>query len=71
MKNDHKRAFGLSFGCLRGETKFEDKKESKKEEYKGEKFGSPCPNFSRNSHAISSLFQVFIMSMKCPRSNLK
>ena len=69
------KCIGLVFWVLTGETslkgKSEEKKGSKKEACRGDNFSSPCPSFSSDSHAISSPFQVFIMSMKCPRSNPK
>ena len=74
MKKNHLSAIDLSFGCAIGETHIERQKEAKREEFmskQGKKFCSPCPSFSSNSHAISSPFQVFIMSMKCPSSNPK
>ena len=71
MKRDHKRAFGLVFWVLTGETKFEDKKWSKKGSEAREKILEPFPRNSSDSHAILSPFQVFIKSMKCPRSTPK
>ena len=71
MKKYHLSAFVLASWVHTGETKFEDKKWSKKEAKQGRKFGSPFPKISSDYHAISSPFQMFIMSVKDPRSKPK
>ena len=62
---------GLSFGGLTSETNCGKAKVKTKGKHAREKICSPFPRNSSDSHAISSPFQVFIMSMKCPRSNPK
>ena len=74
MKNDHLSEIGLVLGVHTGGIKIKGKSEEKREakgSIQGRKFCSPSPSQASDSHAISSPFQVFIMSMKCPRSNPK
>ena len=74
MKKDHKRAFGLVFWVLTGETQFKGKSEAKRgalHVHARRQFQKPFSSNSSDSHAISSPFQVFIVSMKDPRSKPK
>ena len=67
MKNDHKRAFDLSFGKHTGGTKIW--KENGEKEMKQGRQNSAAP--FQDIQVILMPFQVFIMSMKCPRSSPK
>ena len=52
MKKDHLSALDLSLGVHTVEISLKGKSGEKKEACKGEKFSSPCPSFSSDSHAI-------------------
>ena len=64
MKKDHLSAIGLVLGVHTGEIKFKSKSKEKREAYKGENLEAPL----QAKQVILMPFQVFIMSMKCPRS---
>ena len=64
MKKDHLSALDLSLGVHTGETNLRGKSGAKRKQSKGENSATP---FQENQ-VIFMPFQVFIMSMKCPRS---
>ena len=74
-KKYHFKCIWLVFWGLIGETNLKGQRGEKREAihvHEREKnLAAPFQENSSNSHAISSLFQVFIMSIKCPRSNPK